>query len=448
MKLLKQAVCLICMFTLLAMPLTMTASALGSTWVWADPSEKEPITDYAYTFVAVGDTQIICESHPESMAKLYDWIVNNVETKKIAYVFGLGDITNHTTNTEWQVAKREVAKLDGVVPYSLIRGNHDKSNAFNKIFGTDTYKNQFEGFYEDGKLENSWRTFSVADVDYLFITMDYGPSDAILKWAGEIIEAHPHHRVIISTHAYMHRNGVRLTAAVSSVSPNQKGLTDGSTNNGQQMWTKLFSKYENIFMVLSGHVSTDNVEMSEAKGVHGNTVYQFLIDPQGLDADIGATAMVAILYFSEDGKKVTVEQYSTARDKYYRSTSQFSFEIPEYDPHSFTSFVPDGNATCLSAGTETATCDGCDKTLTRDAEGNVAEHRYIDGICAVCGAAAPVSETEPAQTETPTEAPVEGTEDESPAGGERWVVSALLPSVLFLGAVIVGYLLGKKYKRK
>ena len=316
------------MFTLLAAPLTLTASALGSTWVWADPSEKEPITDYAYTFVAVGDTQIICESHPESMAKLYDWIVNNVETKKIAYVFGLGDITNHTTNTEWQVAKREVAKLDGVVPYSLIRGNHDKSNAFNKIFGTDTYKNQFEGFYEDGKLENSWRTFSVADVDYLFITMDYGPSDAILKWAGEIIEAHPHHRVIISTHAYMHRNGVRLTAAVSSVSPNQKGLTDGSTNNGQQMWTKLFSKYENIFMVLSGHVSTDNVEMSEAKGVHGNTVTNILIDAQNFDRDNEDSAgVVTMFYFRENGTVFDVEHYSTVKERYLKNCNQLTVDL-------------------------------------------------------------------------------------------------------------------------
>jgi hypothetical protein len=30
--------------------------------VWIDPSEKPEVTDYAYSFVAVGDTQIICES--------------------------------------------------------------------------------------------------------------------------------------------------------------------------------------------------------------------------------------------------------------------------------------------------------------------------------------------------------------------------------------------------
>ncbi len=448
MKLLKRALCLICMLAVLAAALTLTAGALGSMWVWAEESEKEPITDYAYSFVAVGDTQIICESYPEHMATLYDWIVDHIEEKKIAHVFGLGDITNRTTTAEWQVAKREIAKLDGVVPYSLVRGNHDKSNAFNNVLATDAYMAQFEGFYEEGRINNTWRTFSVGGVDYLFVNLDYAVSDAILNWAGEVIAAHPHHRVIISTHAYMARNGARVTPATSSASPNPNGLTDGSVNHGEQIWNKLIRKHENIFMVLSGHISTDNVEMSTAKGIHGNTVYQFLIDPQGLDADIGATGMVAILYFSEDGKTVTVEQYSTAREKYYRSTSQFSFEIPAYDPHTFTSFVADGNATCLSAGTETATCDGCDKTLTRDAEGGLAEHSYTDGVCAVCGDALPVdtsaAETEPVPEET-EEAP---SEEKSPSGIVSALQTVILPGVLFIAMMIVGYVLGKKYTKK
>lgn len=448
MKLLKRTVCLICIFAVLAVSLTLTVGALGSMWVWAGKDEKKPITDYAYSFVAVGDTQILCESYPKEMAGIYDWIVNNVEEKKIAYVFGLGDITNRTTTAEWMVAKREINKLNGVVPYSLVRGNHDNGDSFNLIFATETYLGQFEGFYKENKAENTWRTFSVAEVDYLFINLDYGASDAILNWAGEVIAAHPHHRVIISTHAYMHRMGARVTPAVSSASPNPKGLTDGSVNNGEQMWSKLFCKYENIFMVLSGHISTDNVEMSMAEGVHGNTVYQFLIDPQGLDATMGPTGMIAILYFSEDGQTVSVEQYSTAREKYYRSISQFSFEIPEYAPHTFTNFVSDGNATCLSAGTETATCDGCNKTLTRDAQGDPAEHSYADGDCAVCGASAPVVTTETTAEETPTEAPETSVEEKPSAGAGQWLLSAALPSALFLGAVIVGYLLGKKYKRE
>lgn len=457
----KKLFCLICAIVLTA-SLLLPVSAAGlpgladvvydvpKPQVWIDPSEKPAVTDYAYSFVAVGDTQIICESYPEHMATLYDWIVDNVEAKKIAYVFGLGDITNRTTSTEWQVAKREIAKLDGVVPYSLVRGNHDKINAFNNVFKAEAYMSQFEGFFEEGKADNTWRTFSVAGVDYLFINMDYGASDAILNWAGEAIEAHPHHRVIISTHAYMHRNGVRLTAAVSTVSPNQKNLTDGSVNNGQQMWNKLFSKYENIFMVLSGHVSTENVEMSTAKGVHGNTVYQFLIDPQGLDADIGAMGMVAILYFSEDGQKVTVEQYSTVRQKYYRSSSQFSFAIPAYDPHSFTSFVSDGNATCLADGTETAKCDGCDKTLTQLAAGSRTEdHTYADGVCTVCGAAAPLPPTSTEQT--PSDMPenvqddTEGTRSDGGAGlGTTGIVLLSITAVAVAGGAAVAATVLKK----
>lgn len=420
--------------------------------LWIDPSEKPEITDYAYSFVAVGDTQIICESYPEHMATLYDWIVNNVESKKIAHVFGLGDITNRTTTAEWQVAKREIAKLDGVVPYSLVRGNHDKSNAFNKTFSTKAYMSQFEGSYQEGLPDNTWRTFTVADVDYLFVNLDYAVSDAILNWAGEVIAAHPHHRVIVSTHAYMARNGDRITPATSTASPNPNNRTDGSVNHGQQMWDKLLRKYENIFMVLSGHISTENVEVSAAKGDHGNTVYQFLIDPQGLDASIGPMGMVAILYFSEDGQKVTVEQYSTVRQKYYRSTSQYAFEIPAYDPHSFTEFVSDGNATCLQDGTETAVCDVCGKTQTRTQEGSrTQEHLYADGICAVCGEAAPVVTTEAPQTEASGQEPTQGEVQDQPVAGESsggWLMTVLVPGATFFAAVAVGYFLGKKYKAK
>ena len=41
----------------------------------------------------------------------------------------------------------------------------------------------------------------------------------------------------------------------------------------------------------------------------------------------GALGMVAMLYFSEDGKNVEVEYYSTTTDRYYRSINQLSFEL-------------------------------------------------------------------------------------------------------------------------
>ena len=37
--------------------------------------------------------------------------------------------------------------------------------------------------------------------------------------------------------------------------------------------------------------------------------------------------MIVTLYFSEDGKTVNVEYYSTVRNQYYSSRNQFSFKV-------------------------------------------------------------------------------------------------------------------------
>ena len=49
-------------------------------------SSKSAITDYAYSFVCVGDTQKVSINCPEYLQTLYDWIVDNRETKKIEYL--------------------------------------------------------------------------------------------------------------------------------------------------------------------------------------------------------------------------------------------------------------------------------------------------------------------------------------------------------------------------
>jgi hypothetical protein len=93
------------------------------------------------------------------------------------------------------------------------------------------------------------------------------------------------------------------------------------------MWDKLISKHENIVLVLSGHDPCDNVVMTQTEGDHGNIVTQMLIDPQGVDAALGVTGLVAMLYFSEDGSHVTVEYYSTVREQFFISTNQFEFDL-------------------------------------------------------------------------------------------------------------------------
>ena len=288
---------------------------------WFDNSPAP--TDYAYSFMVVGDTQIITEKHPQKLANVYDYIVANVESKKVKHVFGLGDITNSDTDAEWRVAKEQIAKMDGVVPYSLVRGNHDFKTGFDTYFGATNapYRQQFKASY-DNTARNTVHEFRAGNLDYLVIALDYGPSDAVMAWASEMIEAHPYHNVIVTTHAYLFRDGTTLDQG--DVCP---PATTGGHNNGDHMWDKFIKKHENIVLVLSGHDPCDRLVMTQTVGENGNTVTQMLVDPQGMDSSMGGVGMVATLYFSADGTTVTTEWYSTIKNKYYKSENHYTFTI-------------------------------------------------------------------------------------------------------------------------
>lgn len=305
-------------------------------------TEKEEVRDYAYSFAVVGDTQIVTEDDvnngKQNLAEVYDWILENKTSKNIQYVFGLGDITDNNTEAEWDHAKEQIEKLNGEIPYSLVRGNHDlvgykdstNTDYLTNKLGTSEYKSQLgenSGFYSNKDISNSWRTFTVGEVDYLLFALDFGPSDEVLSWASEIISRYPEHQVIITTHAYQFRDGTTLSSG--EVCP---PVGNGGYNNGDHMWDKLVSKHENIVLVMSGHDPSENIVMSQEKGEKGNVVTSLLIDPQGVDAaEIAAgnepTGMVAMLYFTEDGKHVQVEYYSTVRGQFYKPHNQFEFTI-------------------------------------------------------------------------------------------------------------------------
>ena len=302
---------------------------------WYDDEQVD--LDYAYSFAIVGDTQVLCQKYPQKMEAIYDWILENKDSKKISYVFGLGDITEgiwevSNTDGEWTNAKSFITKLDGVIPYSLVRGNHDQIDYFEKYFANSTYMGQFDGFMNGDDISNSYKLFTVGSTDYMLLTLDYGASDDVLEWANEIIANHPNRKVIITTHAYLYRDGTTLSTgdtALPSDHSDADNLPMKIYNDGQQIWEKLVSKHPNILLVLSGHDPCDNVVTLQSVGAHGNVVTQMLIDPQGMDADMGGTGMVCMLYFSQDGSKMEVEWFSTDRNQYYKYINQYTVDLSQ-----------------------------------------------------------------------------------------------------------------------
>lgn len=290
---------------------------------WVSPDLVETPKNYDYSMAIIGDTQIVTKKYPTELHKIYDYVLDKKESDKIAYCIGLGDITDGNSDTEWELAKSQIDRMNNKVPYLVNRGNHDSSAQFNKYFGPNNsfYSGSFDGSLSGQKNENTYRFLDAGKENYLIFTLDYGASDNVLEWAGGVIEDNPECKVIITTHGYLFRDGTTLDQ--NDVCP---PATTGGYNNGDHMWNKLMSQYENIQLVLCGHDPTDNIVVAKTRGEADNIVTQILVDPQGVDV-ASPTGMVAMFYFSNGGNTIDVRYYSTVKEMYLKKSNQMRIEL-------------------------------------------------------------------------------------------------------------------------
>lgn len=286
--------------------------------------EGSVINDYDYSIVIVGDSQVLVEEwyskHP--LHNIYDYILEHAESRRTKFVITVGDYVTWDKDATWQEATEQLQRLDGVVPYNIVRGNHDGSEQLNKYLPLSHYRKTCGGSY-NGQINNTWQEFIAYNLDYLIVSLDYGAEDSVLNWASEIIQTHPYHNVIVVTHSYLSRDN-HLGDETYACPPSQSG----GYNNGVDIWEKLIKKHVNIVMVISGHDGSAEIRMRQDAGNDGNIVTQMLVNGQSVDAYTnGGVGLVATLYFSEGGSKVQVEYYSTIKEKWYINTNQFNFNV-------------------------------------------------------------------------------------------------------------------------
>ena len=182
--------------------------------------------------------------------------------------------------------------------------------------------------YHENSIVNSYMEKEIYGVKYLFVTVDYNPTQDVLDWLNEFLPQYPDHRVIITTHAYCDGSGGLITSEEgNTVWP--MGIT------GQVMWDECFSRHENIMMIVSGHVGVTQLVTSFNYGDNGNRVLQVLVDPQSYDvkevdenkdgvietSGTQDTGLVLYMNFSEDGNTVSFDYYSTLLDKFLKGNS-------------------------------------------------------------------------------------------------------------------------------
>ncbi len=286
-------------------------------WAGRDFVRKEDVSEpdkYDYSITIVGDTQAISKT-PDTTAYygLYDWISNNISSKKIQAVIGVGDITNNNTDEQWERAKTAFAKINNKVLHFPILGNHDNTDKYGGVVGI--YKN-YVPFNKtstsdsyDGTIKSHYKEFKIGDTDWLILGLSYGPTTEELDWAKEVLLWHPKHNVILTTHAYLDGDGTIL----------QKDAAP-------KIQSELVQAYSNIVMVVCGHMRNDNVLLFTETRADGTTVQALFTNPQDADASVPG-GLATMLYFSENSTKVQVRNYATALDCYLGQDSCVEFNL-------------------------------------------------------------------------------------------------------------------------
>ena len=272
---------------------------------------RDDVAESDYSFVYVGDTQVTTELFPEYLDYTYDWIVKNKDTKNIKYAISLGDLTQNSTNSEYAYVENGLKKVEAAGIYqSILRGNHDTINSFDKNITKDEYGSYLSGAYDD-TLKNTYHILNVGTEKYLMLTLDYYPGSDVVDWAANIVENNADCRVIINTHGLLNYDMTLLTDSAVTY-----------------MHENLITKFQNIVMVVCGHHEADGPKYKIVTGQNGNKIVEMMINPQGIEKRNNEPyGFVATMHFSNNGKTVEVEYFSTVRNAYYKQEYQFIFEL-------------------------------------------------------------------------------------------------------------------------
>jgi 3',5'-cyclic AMP phosphodiesterase CpdA len=261
------------------------------------PVDLAPATDAAlapFTIVVLPDTQFYSAKYFDIWEAQIRWILAHREDQRIAFVLHEGDIVDLDLDEQWAVAARNLHALDGKVPYVLATGNHDLTWKGGRITREATLLNRYfppdalaalpwpTGTFEPGHLENHYQVLEAYGMRWLVLSLEFGPRDAVLPWADELLTRYAELPAIVLTHAYLSDDNTRY---------DQKrrqpfwacgyGLADmGGCNDGQDLWDKVLSHHDNVAFVFAGHVLWPGLGRLTSDHPSGRHTHQMLANYQ------------------------------------------------------------------------------------------------------------------------------------------------------------------------
>ena len=276
-----------------------------------------------------------------------------------------GDIVNNDSTTEWNNARAAMQKLDGVLPYATVRGNHDIGSQFDFAtrFGPGSpYSQQptlVDHYEVPGQptwdMRNTVHKFQANGQKLMVLTIDISAGSDVVTWANNVIASNPDYRVILDTHAYLYDGGERFNNSPDPAHPGKTfdqsrddllrvgvggdAIYNGTAYGGQDgetLWNNLVRKYSNISLFLSGHQfeDFDSFKYHLENGINGNRVYELLVDPQNMAN--GGNGWIRLLEFDPNGTTVHVKTYSPFLNQWDTSPDNFyDIELSSIVPGDF-----------------------------------------------------------------------------------------------------------------
>jgi hypothetical protein len=303
------------------------------------PGNSE-IPQGGWSIVLLPDTQVYSQNYPGVFSSQTSWIREHARSHNIRYVLHLGDIVNNNSIPEWEAASESMGLLDGIVPYTIVGGNHDygpsgnaatRDTLMNTYFLQSDYESwtTFGGAMEAGKMDNTYHLFEAGGVEWIVFAIEWGPRDSTLDWVASVYDQYPTRRGIFVTHAFVNNNDLRydITDTENSQSYNPHYYsTPGGVNDGQEIWDKLIKNY-NFTWVFNGHVLGDGTGYRVDNNLAGEPVHQMLVNYQM--RNLGGEAYMRILEFQPDGETVKLSSYSPLYDNYLTASDQdFDINLP------------------------------------------------------------------------------------------------------------------------
>jgi hypothetical protein len=295
-----------------------------------------------FCLIMVPDTQRYTAFFPDIMRAQFRWIRDVVGSLNVKYVVHVGDVTEDNSPQEWILADEMFSLLDGVVPYTVVPGNHDiddarakspdryhSTSSFNAVFSPKRFAGRsWWGGNQAPRADNSFGYFKAGGQQFMVLGLEYGPTDETLGWANSVTDNHAdQHKVIVVTHSYMDQDDTRLGEG-DNYSPHKM---NPKWNDGEQMWEKFVRRNGNIVMVLCGHVKGDGTGLLVSKGDKGNPVVQMLANYQFMEH--GGQGWLRILKFKPREKKLDVFTYSPWLQKFREEPDQrFTVDVPHFFP--------------------------------------------------------------------------------------------------------------------